>query len=104
MRILIKEIEDYILCEAPKKDDNKKVIFHITTYKYFNESYNAYDKVEKGFKIARKHLGVKRLLKTLPLPEEYAKKYAKENNIKIIEVENVLPKNVKKMKGVTENY
>jgi len=104
MRILVKEIQDYILCEATKKDDNRKVIFHITYYKYFNEGYNVYDKVEKGFKVARKYLGVKRLLKTLPLPEEYAKKYAKENNIEIIEVENNLPKNVKKMKGITENY
>lgn len=100
MKILRKVHEDYILCTATKAEDNKQVIFHMMSYEYANQPYNTYDAVEKGFKVARQHLEVKRLYKTLPVSKEYAL----NSGLDIIEIENELPKNVKKMKGVTIGY
>lgn len=100
MKILRKVHEDYILCTATKAEDNKQVIFHMMSYEYAYQPYNTYDAVVKGFKVAREYLGVKRLKDTKPVNKEYAL----ESGLHIIEIENELPKNVKKMKGVTIGY
>jgi hypothetical protein len=100
MKILRKIHEDYILCTATKAEGKKQVVLHMMTYEYANQPYNAYDATYKGFKVARDYLQVKRLYDT----HTVSKDYALSLGLNIIEVENELPKNVKKMKGVTIGY
>lgn len=100
MKILVKEYDEYILCESTEKDGNTKVIIHFKGFKYANEYYDIYSQAQKYFKTAREYLNVKRLKETKPISKEKAI----STGTNIIEIDNILPKGVKKMVGITEGY